>query len=132
MAITLPHVRVDDLPPAEYQKRAKRFRFFQIVFALTYIGIVLDVVTTALGFMKSGAGYEQNPLGSSLIGGLGWIGLLGVMTVISLVAYVSCKIVQWRKGGAWGRAINIAFVLLATLRWIAVVTAVLYLLQPGG
>jgi hypothetical protein len=49
-----------------------------------------------------------------------------------LLAYVSCKIVQLRRGGAWGRAINITFVLLALFRWVAVVTAVLYLLQPAS
>jgi hypothetical protein len=124
--------RVQSVSQDELVKRSKRFHFFQIVFIVTYVGIVLDVFTTALGYQKAGAGYEQNPLGLSLIGGLGWFWLLALLTAISLLAYVSCKVIQLYKGGAWGRAINIAFVVLALFRWLAVVTAVLYLLQPGN
>jgi hypothetical protein len=131
MAMTLAPVKVPTLPEAEYRKRSKRFRFFQIVFALTYVGMVLDVITTAMGYARAGSSYEQNPLGGALIGNLGWVGLLAVLTAISIVAYVSCKIIQWNKGGAWARAVNIAFVILAAFRWLAVVTAVLYLLQPS-
>lgn len=120
------------LPPEELEKRARRFRAFQVIFVLTYTGIVLDVVTTALGYRQTGASYEQNPLGGLLIGELGWFGMLAVLTAISLIAYVSCKIIQWSLGGSWARWLNIALAVIAAFRWIAVVTAVLYLIQPGN
>lgn len=116
----------------EAPARARRLRFFQIVFVLTYVGIVMDVVTTALGFRKSGASYEQNPMGALLIGHLGWFGILGLLTAFSLVAYISCKVIQTSKGPGWARTVNVVFVLLAAFRWVAVVTAILYLLQPAG
>jgi hypothetical protein len=119
------------LPREELEKRARRFRAFQIIFVLTYIGVVMDVATTALGYQKTGASYEQNPLGGFLIGDLGWFGLLAVLTAISFVAYVSCKVIQWSLGGKWARGLNITFAVLAAFRWVAVVTAVLYLVQPG-
>src|SRR5579859_3231665 len=131
----MPHLTAEAvmpaLPPEELEKRARRFRAFQVIFVLTYTGIVLDIVTTALGYRVTGAAYEQNPLGGLLIGDLGWLGLLAVLTVFSLIAYVSCKVIQWSLGGSWARWLNIAFAVLATFRWIAVVTAVLYLLQSG-
>jgi hypothetical protein len=132
----MPHltaeVMTSALPPEELEKRARRFRAFQVIFVLAYTGIVLDVVTTALGYRQAGATYEQNPLGGLLIGELGWFGMLAVLTAMSLIAYVSCKIIQWSLGGSWARWLNIALAVIAAFRWIAVVTAVLYLIQPGN
>jgi uncharacterized protein YqgC (DUF456 family) len=55
--------------------RSHRWRFFQIVFVFTYLGIILDVVTTAIGSQVAGSAraYEQNPIGGALIGQLGWV-----------------------------------------------------------
>jgi hypothetical protein len=117
------------MPPDELRKRRARWRFFQIAFAVTYLGVVLDVVTTALGFQKTGSGYEQNPLGSVLIGGLGWIGLFLLMSLLCAVCYVSFRTVYWRMSTRWSMILNIVLVLVAAFRWLAVVTAILYLLQ---
>jgi hypothetical protein len=115
----------------ELAKRQSRWKFFQIVFALVYIGIVLDIVTTALGYLKSGSGYEQNPLGGSLIGNLGWPGLAALMTLLCLVCYHSVRVVYARMSLRWTWLINGAMILIAAFRWLAVVTAVIYLLQPA-
>jgi hypothetical protein len=121
----------DQMPTEERRLRAARWRFFQIVFVVVYVGVVLDVITTALGYMKSGSQYEQNPLGGSLIGHLGWIGLLALLTVLCWVAYISVRTVAWRMSPRWTRLINIIMVGVAAFRWLAVVTAVLYLLEPS-
>jgi hypothetical protein len=121
---------VNQMPSEELQKRAARWRFFQITFVVVYVGVVLDVITTALGYMKAGSQYEQNPLGGSLIGHLGWIGLLALLTLLCGIAYRSVRVVAWRMSPRWTRLINVVMVGIAAFRWLAVVTAVLYLLQP--
>jgi hypothetical protein len=120
--------------PEELAKRHSRWRFFQIVFALVYVGIVGDIVTTALGYLKSGSQYEQNPLGGSLIGNLGWPGLAVLMTLLCLVCYHSVRVVYARMSLRWTWLINGAMIFIAAFRWLAVITAVIYLLQPvhGG
>lgn len=115
----------------EWLKRQRRWRFFQIVFCFVYAGIVLDVITTALGYLKAGSKYEQNPLGGGLIAGLGWPGLLALLTVLCLVCYHSVRIVYARMSPRWSTLINSIMVLIAAFRWLAVVTAIIFLLQPG-
>jgi magnesium-transporting ATPase (P-type) len=122
---------VDQTPIEELQKRAARWRFFQIIFVVVYLGVVFDVITTALGYMKSGSQYEQNPLGGSLIGHLGWIGLLALLTLLCGICYRSVRVVAFRMSPRWTKMINVVMVGIAAFRWLAVVTAVLYLLQPG-
>jgi len=119
------------VPVGELGKRHRRWHFFQVVFALTYVGIVMDIITTAIGEQKAGVGYEQNPLGSLLIGGLGWIGLFVLLTLLCGVCYVSIRLVYWRMSTAWSAIINTLFVLMMLFRWLAVVTAILYILQPA-
>jgi hypothetical protein len=121
---------VQSISHDELVKREKHWRFFRIVFVLTYTGMVMDVATTALGFRKGGDSYEQNPLGGFLINNLGWFGLLALLTAISFVCYVSCRTVLWQKSMRWGTFLNSVFVVLSLLRWVAVVTAVLYLVEP--
>ena len=113
------------------ERRAARWRIFQIVFCFVYAGVVLDVITTRLGYLKSGSDYEQNPLGGSLIGHLGWIGLLMLLTILSWVCYRSVSVVFARMSLRWTGLIIGLMTLLAGFRWLAVVTSILYLLQPG-
>ena len=120
-----------DIHADELVARWRRWRFFQWAFCFVYAGVVLDVVTTALGYVKSGSSYEQNPLGGSLIGHLGWVGLLGLLTILCIVCYRSVRLVYFRMSPRWSRLINPLMVLIATFRWFAVITAVIYLLQPG-
>ncbi|MGH2443112.1 MAG: hypothetical protein ACRDFX_08115 [Chloroflexota bacterium] len=115
----------------EFGKRQKRWRFFQVIFAVVYVGIILDVITTALGFVKTGSKYEQNPLGISLISDVGWPGLVVVLTVLCLICYHSVRVVYARMSTRWSVLINTIMVLVAAFRWLAVVTAIIYLLQPA-
>lgn len=112
---------------ADQQKRQHRWRLFQILFALTYAGIVMDVITTAIGTYTSKVPYEQNPLGLYLIDRLGWLGLLWLISAICIVCYASCRTVIWRLSTRWGVVFNVALGLLAAVRWLAVVTAILYI-----
>lgn len=118
--------------PGDPRKRNFRWRFFQIAFALTYIGIVLDIVTTALGYAKSGSSYEQNPFGGALIGNLGWIGMFVLLSLLCCICYVCVRAVYWRMSTVWSAIINTVIVLILLVRWLAVVTAVIYLLQPAA
>lgn len=117
------------MPAEELRKRQARWRFFQIVFVVVYAGVILDIVTTALGYMKAGSAYEQNPLGGGLIGALGWPGLLALMTGLCLICYHSVRVVYGRLSLRWSVLINTLMILIAAFRWLAVVTAVLYLVQ---
>lgn len=117
------------MPADEAAKRRRRWRFFQVAFVLTYVGIILDIFTTNLGFQKAGVSYEQNPLGGSLIGHLGWIGLAVVMTILCEICYVSVRTVAWRKSPSWIMLFNILIVPIALFRWLAVITAIIYLRQ---
>lgn len=123
-------VPVEGIDPEESAKRARAWRFFQWAFAFVYSGVVLDVVTTALGYMKAGSAYEQNPLGGGLIERLGWFGLLAVLTLLCLICYHSVKLVYSLMSVRWSTLINSLMVLIAAFRWLAVITAIFYLAQP--
>jgi NADH:ubiquinone oxidoreductase subunit 6 (subunit J) len=118
-----------DLSQAASEKRQSRWRWFQILFALVYTGVVLDVATTALGYARSGSRYEQNPLGGSLIDHLGWFGLLAVLTALCLICYLCVRIVYSRMSLRWSILINAIMILIAAFRWLAVGTAIAYLVQ---
>jgi len=123
---TMPNMHAEEL-----SQRRRRWRFFQITFCFVYAGVVLDVITTAMGYAKAGTSYEQNPLGGSLIGHVGWVGLLAVLTALCIACYRSVRLVYARMSPRWSNLINPLMVVLAAFRWLAVITAVLYLLQPG-
>jgi len=130
VAEPFPGILSDSRTP-EQGKRGRRWRFFQIVFVFAYSGTILDVITTAMGYSKTGAKYEQNPLGGGLIHDLGWIGLAALLTVLLGVCYFSCRVVYARMNLRWSSLLNTILVLVTAFRWLAVVTAVLYLMQPG-
>ena len=114
----------------ELRKRQSRWRFFRIAFVLMYTGVMLDIITTAIGFMKAGSSYEQNPLGGVLIGNVGWFGLAALMTVLCLVCYISFRTVYWKMALGWSALLNGVLVLIVAFRWLAVVTAIMYIMQP--
>jgi hypothetical protein len=129
-------LQVRAVPSPSFQEariRSRRWHFFQIVFVFTYLGIILDVVTTAIGSSVAGSAraYEQNPIGGALIGGLGWIGILGAMTALMLVAYVSLRVVHTRVQPGWIRFFNILMLVIGAVRWLAVVTALAYIVRMG-
>lgn len=109
--------------------RSHRWRFFQIVFVFTYLGIVLDVVTTAIGTRVAGSthAYEQNPIGGTLIGQLGWFGILAAMTALMLIAYASLHVAHNRVHPRWIRFFNWLLLVVGAVRWLAVVTALMYI-----
>jgi hypothetical protein len=131
-----PQIRAKAIPSPAFKEaklRSHRWRFFQIVFIFAYLGIILDVVTTALGSHVAGSStaYEQNPIGGSLIGHLGWLGILAAMTALMLVAYGSLRVVHTRVSPRWMRFFNWLMLVLGAVRWLAVVTAVMYIVRSG-
>src|SRR5947209_1959047 len=114
----------------EQRKRRARWHSFQVIFGLLYSGILLDIITTSMGFQKAGSGYEQNPLGGFLIGNLGWVGLAVVLSAFAGVLYLSCRVlflqVSSRRTG-WLSGVLAA---ATFVRWVAVVTAVMFIVQP--
>jgi hypothetical protein len=114
--------------------RQRRWRFFQIVFLFTYAGIIFDIITTAMGAARAGSvsQYEQNPIGGLLIGHLGWAGILAAMTAMMLVTYGSLRMVHTRVSPRWIRFFNWFLLIVGAIRWLAVVTAIMYILQPGA
>src|SRR5579884_3249394 len=65
--------------------RRRRWRYFRWTFAFTCAGIILDIVTTYLGFQRIGAAYEQNGIALYLIGHLGWVGMCALIALTCLV-----------------------------------------------
>lgn len=114
----------------ELRVRNRRWKYFQIMFPLLYLGIIFDIVTTNMGIGQDGKEYEQNPFGSVLIGNLGWIGLFVFMSAVCAVCYLSLRIVYWRMSTRWSLALNIALTCLTLVRWLIVVLAIQYLQQP--
>ncbi|GAC1443480.1 MAG: hypothetical protein NVSMB52_01920 [Chloroflexota bacterium] len=114
----------------EVDVRQRRWRMFQGIFALAYVGILGDIATTALGYLKAGSAYEQNPLGGGLIGTLGWPGMVIVLSALCAICYYSVRVVYARMSPRWGIVINGLMILITLVRWLAVVTYVIYLLQP--
>jgi hypothetical protein len=127
-------MRTASIPSHAFQEaklRAHRWRFFQIIFLFTYLGIIFDIVTTAMGSSVAGStsAYEQNPLGGALIGQLGWLGILAAMTALMLVAYGSLHVVHTRVRTGWIRFFNWLLLFVGAVRWLAVITAIMYVLH---
>lgn len=128
-ALTVPLSSVTGHPDAAARERC--WRWFQVIFACTYTGVLLDIVTTAMGFQRVGAAYEQNPLSSLLIRDVGWSGLVLIVTLVALVCYVSCRSVCLRLATRWAVTLNVLLALAGLVRWTAVATAVAYLMETS-
>lgn len=116
------------IPPRnDTGKRNRRWLTFRIIFACTYVGIVLDIVTTAMGFQRAGKAYEQNPMGSAVIADIGWIGLFLLLTALAAVCYFSFRLVCYRMSTRWSALLNALLAVVAAVRWLAVITALMYL-----
>ena len=114
---------------SEYKRRRAHWAFFQMVGSFAYAGIIADMITTAMGFQRMGSGYEQNPLGSLLIGRLGWIGLFVVVTSLCSICYMSCRTVYWRMPIRWSVLLNIVLFFLAITRWLVVALTIQWLIN---
>ena len=110
---------------------AHRWRFFQYVFVFAYAGILMDVVTTAIGSQVAGSvgAYEQNPLGGSLIGHFGWLGITAALTALMLLLHASLRVSYRRVSPRWIRAFNWLLLGVGGFRWLAVVTALMYIVH---
>jgi hypothetical protein len=100
-----------------------------VIFAFLYLGIVLDLITTSLGFARTGSSYEQNPIGGLLIHNTGWIGLFFALSALAAVFYFSSRVVCLRAARFWSTVLTVLLAVAALVRWTAVVTAILYLVQ---
>lgn len=124
-------VSLDPAQPKDAVPRQRRWHFFQAAFVAVYLGIVGDIFTTWLGYARAGTAYEQNPLGEGLIGHLGWFGLAALLTGLCVVCYFSVRVVFARMSLRWAVLINTLMVIIAVVRWLAIVTAVIFLFEPG-
>lgn len=113
----------------EAAARAARWHSFQVIFCLLYMGIMLDIATTAMGFGKAGDAYEQNPVGAFLIEHMGWLGLVAVLSGFATLLYFSCRVLYSHLRATSTRWISGVLAAATFLRWLAVVTAILYLVQ---
>lgn len=111
-------------------KRASRWHFFQLVFGLTYLGILLDIVTSWIGFQQMGSSYEQNPLAKALILNIGWAGLTLLLTATCAVCYVSFRAVYARMNLRWTVLGNVLIVIVALMRWVVAGTALIFIVFP--
>lgn len=116
---------------AVLDRRLRRYHSFKVVFTLAYAGIVLDIVTTAINSARTGAGYEQNPLGSTLIHGVGYAGLFVMLTAFAALLFVSFRTVCLHASPRVSGFLTSLLALVTFIRWIAVVTAILYMVQTG-
>jgi hypothetical protein len=118
-----------ELDARDARRRLRRWHSFQVIFGFLYVGIVLDLITTAMGFARTGSSYEQNPVGGLLIHNAGWIGLFFALTALAAVFYFSSRVVCLRAARFWSTVLTALLALAALVRWTAVVTAVMYLVQ---
>lgn len=112
------------------RRRLSRWHFFQAAFAVTYLGILGDIVTSAIGFQQMGSSYEQNPLAKAIILNVGWVGLTILLTSVSAVCYVSFRAVYARMALRWTAVGNVLIVIVALMRWVVVSTAIIYMVFP--
>lgn len=114
---------------ALHAQRESRWHSFRVVFGLAYAGIVLDIVTTAIGIAKVGPGYERNPLTAALLHQIGWIGVLLMLTMVAALCYWSVRAVCFHMSPKVTSVLTGALGFGALARWTAAATAVLFIMQ---
>ncbi len=110
-----------------FSARRAIWRMFVPLYAATCLGIVLDILTTALGYRQDGSAYEQNPIGAALIQHLGWFGLAGVMAIFAAILFFSFRTICFRLSAKVTVFFVVILFLSAIVRWLAVVTAIMYI-----
>lgn len=114
---------------AQAEQRQHRWHSFKVVFGLTFAGIVLDIVTTAIGIAKVGMSYEKDPLMAGLLSHLTWIGVLVLFAAFAGVCFVSVRAVCFRMSPTVTGILTVFLSLGAVARWLCAGTAVLFILQ---
>src|SRR5436305_7537878 len=102
------------------RRRLRRWHSFQVIFGFLYVGIVLDLITTAMGYARTGSSYEQNPVGGNLIHNTGWIGLFLALSALAAVFYFSSRVVCLRAARFWSTLLTVLLAVAALVRWTAV------------
>ncbi len=123
-------IRTANHPAADVsQRRQTRWHSFQVVFALAYAGIVLDIVTTAIGIAKVGFSYERNPMTAALIHDLTWVGVLIFLSAFAALCYVSVRSVCFRMSPKVTAVLTALLGVGALARWTMAAGAVLFIMQ---
>lgn len=112
----------------EHRRRA-RWHSFKVVFSLAYAGIVLDIVTTAIGIAKVGPSYEKNPMTAALFNDLTWVGVLVLLSAFAALCYVSVRVVAFRMSPRVTAVLTGFLAIGALARWTCAATAVLFIMQ---
>lgn len=115
---------------SDEEKRCARWHYFQAAFALTCIGILGDIITSAIGFQQMGSGYEQNPLAKAIILDTGWLGLTFLLAAVCAVCYFSFRAVYARLSLRWSMIGNVLITVVGVVRWFVVSTAIIYMVFP--
>jgi hypothetical protein len=114
---------------ADFDIRSRRWRTFLLVFSLTCAAIILDLVTTYLGFQRVGPRFEQNGIALYLIKNVGWLGVTGILALACLVCLQSFKLVYWNLGIRWSLWLNLVLALVCSFRWLVVASDVAWLIR---
>jgi hypothetical protein len=110
-------------------QREARWHSFQVVFGLAYAGVVLVIVTTAIGIAKVGFSYERNPLTAVLIHDLTWVGVLIFLSAFAALCYVSVRIVCLHMSPKVTSVLTALLGVGALARWTVAAGAVLFIMQ---
>ncbi len=113
----------------EWSIRRKRWRYFQWAFALTFLGIVVDFVTTYIGFQRVGSSFEQNGIALYLIHHIGWVGVAILLVLTCLACLRSFKLVYWNLGLKWSHWLNILITVVCVFRWIVGISDAIWLIN---
>lgn len=109
--------------------RGSRWRVFVVLFSLTCVAIVLDLLTTYLGFRRVGARFEQNGVVLFLIQRIGWAGVGGILLIACLACFRSFRTVYWRLSTRWSLWLNVVLGLACGFRWLVVITDAFWLVR---
>lgn len=109
--------------------RARRWRSFIILYCLTCAAVILDLITTYLGFQRIGSRFEQNGIALFLIQRIGWVGISGVLALTCYACLRSFKLVYWNLALKWSLWLNVVLALVCAFRWLVVVSDAAWLIR---
>lgn len=107
----------------------RRWNVFLCVFVLTSIAVVLDLVTTYLGFRRTGTRFEENAIALFLIQHIGWVGIGALTAAVCALCFSSFKRVYWNLSLHWSFWLNILAAIVCVFRWTVVVADIAWLIR---
>ena len=99
------------------------------VFSLTCAAASLDLVTTYLGFRRTGTHFEQNGIALYLIEHVGWIGIVALTAAACALCFASFKLVYWNLSLRWSLWLNAIVAIVCIFRWSVVITDIAWLIR---